>query len=434
MARVEANPTGRGRALLLLALFGLGLACLAMPAAAENGVATEWVKRYNLQANVNDRPIAIGSDGDGNIFVTGSASGEGSYDCLTIKYSPSGRHLWARRYKNGDAVAMAVDGQGNVLVTLNSGRTGTSWDIATIKYSPDGKRLWVRRYNGPRNGTDYASAMTVDGQGNVYVSGSSWGGDTGNNFAIIKYSPNGQRLWVRRPQENARFLAVDSQGNVYVTGVEGDIPTPNSVTVKYSPNGHRLWVRRYYSPKGFYSPRSLAVDGQDNLYVNGLEGSYMTAAYSGTIKYSPDGQQLWERCDILGCFPQAMAMSAQGYVHVIGYNQLFKYNADGELLWSRYFYDHLQMALALDAAGNAYVTGRSWSPEAGYDFATFKYSPEGKELWVRRYNGPGNGDDNAEALAVDNLGNVYVTGASEGAVMQYDWVTIRYLQSPRMGP
>jgi uncharacterized delta-60 repeat protein len=434
MARVEANPTGRGRALLLLALFGLGLACLAMPAAAENGVATEWVKRYNLQANVNDRPIAIGSDGDGNIFVTGSASGEGSYDCLTIKYSPSGRHLWARRYKNGDAVAMAVDGQGNVLVTLNSGRTGTSWDIATIKYSPDGKRLWVRRYNGPGNGTDYASAMTVDGQGNVYVSGSSWGGDTGNNFAIIKYSPNGQRLWVRRPQENARFLAVDSQGNVYVTGVEGDIPTPNSVTVKYSPNGQRLWVRRYYSPKGFYSPRSLALDGQGNLYVNGLEGIYMTAAFSGTIKYSPDGEQLWEQCTVFGCEPQAMTVDSQDCVHVIGYNQLFKYNPDGELLRLNNFSGLFLNALTLDAKDNAYVTGASWSPESGYDYATFKYSPEGAELWARRYNGPGNGNDIAEAVAVDALGNVYVTGVSEGAATQYDWVTIRYLQSPRMGP
>src|SRR4030066_122416 len=76
-------------------------------------------------------------------------------------------------------------------------------------------------------------------------------------------------------------------------------------------------------------------------------------------------------------------------------------------------YDDYASALAVDASGNVYVTGRSWSGTS-YDYATIKYDSNGDTLWVRRYNGPGNGFDEAIALAVDNSGNVYVTGHSTG--------------------
>lgn len=59
-------------------------------------------------------------------------------------------------------------------------------------------------------------------------------------------------------------------------------------------------------------------------------------------------------------------------------------------------------ALAVDDYGNVYVTGRSYDSLASIDYATIKYSPVGDLLWVGRYNGPGNGNDYTVALAVDN--------------------------------
>lgn len=53
---------------------------------------------------------------------------------------------------------------------------------ATIKYSSDGIQQWVQRYDGPINGTEYVSAMALDAQGNVYITGLSQANGTGYDF------------------------------------------------------------------------------------------------------------------------------------------------------------------------------------------------------------------------------------------------------------
>jgi hypothetical protein len=100
--------------------------------------------------------------------------------------------LWTNRYNgpaNGDdyPIAVAVDGGGNVVVTGFSPGVDTDNDYATIAYSNSGVPLWTNRYNGAANGFDGALAMAVDGTGNVFVTGlSSVTG--GSGYATIKYS------------------------------------------------------------------------------------------------------------------------------------------------------------------------------------------------------------------------------------------------------
>jgi len=91
-------------------------------------------------------------------------------------------------------------------------------------------------------------------------------------------------------------------------------------------------------------------------------------------------------------------------------------------------------ALAVDSQGNVYVTGRSVGSGTGFDYATVKYDTNGRQLWVARYNGPGNGLDSASALAVDSRGNLYVTGYSVtggvGSGIDWDYATIKYVPCP----
>src|SRR5947207_2012212 len=78
------------------------------------------------------------------------------------------------------------------------------------------------------------------------------------------------------------------------------------------------------------------------------------------------------------------------------------------------------VAMALDSAGNVYVTGRSQGAGTGFDYATVAYDPKGNQLWVARYNGTGNGDDIVSGIAVDSeTGHVYVTGQS--GTVAYDF-------------
>src|SRR5262245_47268578 len=97
----------------------------------------------------------------------------------TVKYAAAdGTLLWEKRY-NGAAYAMAVavDASGNVVVAGNSYGTNST-DCYTAKYAAaDGALLWEKRYNGPANRDDLATAVAVDGRGNVVVTGTSVGRD-----------------------------------------------------------------------------------------------------------------------------------------------------------------------------------------------------------------------------------------------------------------
>ena len=76
---------------------------------------------------------------------------------------------------------------GNVYVTGGSVGSGTATDYATIKYDPSGNEIWVKRYDGPKKWYDEAYAIAVDGSGNVYVTGESYGVGTDGDYATIKY-------------------------------------------------------------------------------------------------------------------------------------------------------------------------------------------------------------------------------------------------------
>jgi uncharacterized delta-60 repeat protein len=438
-------------------VFTLAVAVPLMASAALEKTE-EWVARYNSPGNGDDQANAIAVDSSGNVCVTGE--GEGDY--ATVKYDTNGNELWVARYNSptdgsDEAYDIAVDTSGNIYVTGESYGSGTARDYATVKYDTDGNELWVKRYNGPGNGDDQAFSIAVDTSGNIYVTGRSYGSGTARDYATVKYDTAGNELWVKRyngpgnGDDQAFSIAVDTSGNIYVTGKSTGSETGyDYATVKYDTNGNDLWVARYNSPAdGPDEAYAIAVDTSGNIYVTGGSYGLSETGYDyATVKYDANGNELW-----VGRYSNspindyneaaAIAVDSSGNAYVTGGSYggdttwddfaTVKYDGSaGNELWVKRYngpgedYDWAY-AIAVDSSGNVYVTGRSYGGDTTWDdFATVKYDSAGNLIWVARYNSPGNGDDQARAIAIDTSGNTYVTGKSDGNGTGYDYATVKY--------
>jgi len=87
--------------------------------------------------------------------------------------------------------------------------------------------------------------------------------------------------------------------------------------------------------------------------------------------------------------------------------------------------------IEIDNLGNSYITGQSTriAGTSNTDFVTIKYNSNGVKQWVAEYNGSGNDNDYGKAIAIDNSGNIFVTGWSKGIATEYDYATIKYNSS-----
>ena len=410
-----------------------------------------WTQRYGHLSNAQDGPKSIATDGDGNVYVTGGSFSATTLDWATIKYLANGSAAWTNRYNGvgkgyGRAAAVAVDESGNIIVTGDSASSSDGNDYLTIKYSSTGTALWTNRHSGSGNLRDYAYDIAVDLSGNTYVVGYSASPVTDTDYAIIKYSDNGTPVWtnhydVANHGDEARAVEVDGSANVFVTGYSHSGTSYDYATIKYSSAGVPQWTNRYDGPANWSDrAHALALDASGNVIVAGH--SYSGPSYDyATIKYSNAGVPLWtnrydgpaQKYDEV----RAITVDKMGNVIVTGYSDSYaspdyatiKYSSAGVPLWTnRYdatYNDDEAQAVAVDAGGNVYVTGFSHSGTS-YDYVTIKYSSAGLPMWTNRYDGPVNGNDQARAVVVDGNGTVVVTGSSVGADSKEDFATIAY--------
>jgi uncharacterized delta-60 repeat protein len=440
----------------------LGACLLAWPAAASAQSTQAWAARYDGPAHGADLARRMAVDAAGNVHVTGQSTGSGTFDDFaTIKYGADGGVLWTARH-DGPAsgydrgTALALDGDGNVLVTGFTKGVSTGEDITTLKYDAGGNLLWVRNQDGGMLGLDRSYALAVDAAGNVHVTGWSLGSGppASFDFLTLKYDPAGTLLWTARyngPGNNSdtpMCIAVDGSGNVFVAGHGTGVGTVYDYTVvKYDPNGNDLWVATY-NGTGNSSDyvNGLVVDAAGNAYVTGASWGWPTTEDYVTIKYTANGSLAWlARWDggtMTDDWGQAVALDAQGNVFVTGHSRglgsgpahdylTLKYSQQGALLWEERWHgppdgDEKCWSLAVDAAGNAWVTGKSPGVGTLNDCVTLQYDPAGALLQELRYDGPASGDDEGAAVVLDAAGNAYVTGASTGSGTGMDYVTIRY--------
>lgn len=319
-------------------------------------------------------------------------------------------------------------------------------------------REWVARFN--HTSDDKAHQIVIDNIGNVYVVGESDASPNGyTDYVTLKYNNNGVLQWARfydglpnnQNNDRARSVTVDISGNCYVTGYSNSIPFPygdnlDIVTIKYDTAGNTIWTHRFDA--GLTDGGDIIkIDNSGNIVVAGTSMLLQTLQDYIILKYDPNGTLLWaKRFDYANNrdYVRSMVIDNQNNIYVTGvfsatanadYGTI-KYNSSGDILWvavydgpTSYSVDESN-DIAVDNFGNVYVTGQSWGGSTWTDIVTVKYDSSGNELWVARYNGnPGTYGlhDKGIGVVVDDSGFAYVTGWSS-VTDDADIVLIKYDQ------
>jgi hypothetical protein len=444
--------------LAILSLFGKAAAEQTMETARSNtliagqdGAGAAWAKRLNTRFNKDDVPKAMTVDNVGNVYVTG-ASGGATYqdvDYLTVKYAANGKQEWASRYDGSfldyDCPSgVSVDGLGNVYVSgISRGRNDNDYDYVTIKHSSKGKTLWVRRYVrtaiGKKIKTSYPPLIASDDDGSVVLAGATWGfnGNDFLDFLLVKYDEHGKLLWERMfhtaPErwDYATAVTTDAAGNVYAAGSSREYQDAGGfgalgVLVKYDKDGSLSWS----SAVDIGIPRSLKVDTGGNVSVCGS---------SGTARLDTNGVEIWREPIVSMGY---MGLDSAGNTFVLGVVKnvltgfdfvITKLDQEGKPRWTRHYdspfgRDDIPSGIAVTNNGRIFVTGGSMNSHSllNYDFVTVAFDDNGTELSAERYDGKGHGFDFPAGVAVDGLGRVTVTGASQGAATALDFATVNY--------
>jgi len=353
-----------------------------------------------------------------------------------------------------EGFAIAVDGAGNAYITgyasskdfpITPGAFQTVCESGCVsafmaKINPGGSALVYSTYLGG-SANDWGDAIAVDSAGNAYVTGITYSTDfpitpgafqkicnggsycspTGDAF-VSKLNPSGSTLVYSTYLGGSAYdwgygIAVDNAGNAYVTGQtsSADFPTKNPLqqhwagdydafVTKFNPDGSALVYSTYLGGGGYDGGYGIALDNAGNAYVTGATGSTNFPTTPGAIQ-----------------------TSSHGYLDVF----VSKINAAGSALdYSTYLggskYDSGH-GIAVDSAGNAYVTGNTNSPNfpvmnpfqpnwggGDNDAFVFKLNPSGSALVYSTYLG-GGFTDFGYGIAVDSAGNAYVTGYTSSA-------------------
>jgi PKD repeat protein len=365
-----------------------------------NAAGDALVYSTYLGGNGRDYGYGIALDEAGNTYIAGYTDSTnfpkknayqkaraGGWDAFVTKLGPDGKTLVYSTYLGGTkdegATAIAVDSRGQAYIT---GRTasrklplvspfqpqfgGGESDAFVAKFNAAGKGLIYSTYLGG-NDRDGGSAIAVDSSGNAYVTGTT----RSSNFLLenpfqntrmgsqdaflLKLNPAGDALVYSTylggaDQEEGRGVAVDSSGSAYVTGAtrSADFPVKNpgpgrehnagsfdGFITKFSPGGNAISYSTYLGGAGADYGSAIAVDTAFNAYVSGH-----TASRDFPLEQAFDTEHgsLWD-----------------GFVA--------KLNASGnELIYSSYLggsNDDYGRAIAVDAAGYAYVTGWTHSDD-----------------------------------------------------------------------
>lgn len=395
----------------LLLSFLLIAICYMAKSQAELNVFEEWTTNAGSQ-NFFHKAITK-TDGSGNVYVAGATvNGSGNYDILVAKYNSGGVQQWIQQYNgygnyHDVATAVFVDGSGNVYLTgtVTDSLLVQGSDIITMKYNSSGSLQWATRYNGSGNFHDSGADIVVDGSGNVYITG---GIHTSTSIpytdaVIIKYNSSGTQQWA----------------TIY-----------NNTTYNKSETGAR--IRLTSTNKAIVSG---AIQMTTNTYIYGaLEYNMTTGAQVGGAALGTGTSNISYFGDLAIDVTNGNAYIAGAVYDSVttGYDYyLVKLDSSLAIQWEKTYdggsnLEDMANEVKVDAAGSVYITGYTTSSTQGKNIATRKYNSSGAVVWTQGYNDTLNGDDAAMAMTIDADANIYITGYDSTYLGSYSYITIKY--------
>jgi hypothetical protein len=345
------------------------------------------------------------------------------------------------------AHGIAVDGAGNAYVAGETSGTGfpgaaqpsQSFDGFLSKLAPDGSLVFTVILGG--SGVDAATDVAVDGAGVIHVVGVSQSPDfpqvqplppafQGEFLAgfLVRLDPSGSILSSTRLGGNGYDevgeIALDSAGAIYLTGstnstsfpVAGGFQTSfggglgDAFAAKLAPGAGSVVWSTYLGGPGWEGGRGIAVDPAGYVVVAGYTRGpgFPTPPGGASVGSQPSGP------DVLHAFVTRLNPSGSAIV----------YTALPGGKAGRSGIAHTEAgSVAVDAAGNAYASGYTWSPEfpvlgglnetlnGDLDAFAIKLSPAGSLIWSALLGGMQG--ESANAIALDPAGNVILAGGTD---------------------
>jgi len=357
--------------------------------------AFEWNTTWGTLTE-NEYSFGVAIDSSENVYIAGVAwDSGGRREMALVKYDTSGTYQWNSTWGGLDddhCAGLAVDSSDNIYITgYTESFTVGGKDMVLVKYNSSGNQIWNVTWGGADE--DYAKGIAIDSLNNIYVVGTTRNFGPGDrDYFLIKYNSSGSWqwniTWGGTDRDYGNGVAVDSSDNIYIVGWSYGYEI---ALVKYDDSGNQMWNCSF---SGDYNVdfNGIAVDSQDNIYISGTIFSLDSICDLVMAKYDNSGNQIWN----LTC--------------------------NGK-------YDTLSNSIAIDSLDNIYLVAQRYNYyQINDDIILLQYTNHGEQIWNttlgnKYYN------DQARAIAIDSVDNVYIAGATS-IEPDYDIFLVKYRKVP----